>query len=418
MTVGSAGFIVLALVLSALFPFVPGLRARQVLLASCNFAFLWNFIPNVASWAVLAAFLASGYAAGRLLTVKPRGTLLAIYLAGLVLAFILIKKYVFLAYVVPPSLMAHGIVLVGISYMLFRQIHFVVDSMQQQIDRATAWDYLNYQTNLFALLAGPIQRYQDFRESWNRLEPLPKTGTELLKAWFRVFLGVVKMAGFGAALFFVYDKCHTRLLGMADAPVAIGPAAALLLFAAIFITYPLYMYANFSGYCDIAIATSGLFGLALPENFDRPYLSRNMIDFWTRWHRTLGLWIRDYLFIPLYRMVAEWQPQSAARLAFMCYFVAFVFAGVWHGTTSNFLVFGILHGLGASAAKLWEARLVNRRGRAFLKPYLASPGIRVAAIAGTMAYFSLTMFFFADPLDRCGQILRVVAAALSGRGDA
>src|SRR6185369_5069735 len=65
--------------------------------------------------------------------------------------------------------------------------------------------------------------------------------------------------------------------------------------------YPLYIYFNFSGYCDIVIAGASLFGITMPENFDSPFLARNLIDYWTRFHKTLGFWIRDYVFTPLFR---------------------------------------------------------------------------------------------------------------------
>ena len=100
--------------------------------------------------------------------------------------------------------------------------------------------------------------------------------------------------------------------------------------------------------------------MKLPENFNQPYLARNVLDFWTRFHRTLGFWIRDYLFLPLYKSVAERWPKRADSLAFLCYFVAFFVAGVWHGPTANFAVFGLLQAVGASAAKLMGAALAKK----------------------------------------------------------
>ena len=105
----------------------------------------------------------------------------------------------------------------------------------------------------------------------------------------------------------------------------------------VFYFYPIYLYFNFAGYCDIVIAASRFFGMKLPENFNRPYLARNVIEFWTRWHITLGTWIRDYLFMPMYKPVVERWPKRAPSLAWIFYFLAFVVAGAWHGGTANFL---------------------------------------------------------------------------------
>jgi D-alanyl-lipoteichoic acid acyltransferase DltB (MBOAT superfamily) len=160
-----------------------------------------------------------------------------------------------------------------------------------------------------------------------------------------------------------------------------------------FYFFPAFVYFNFTGYCDIVIGGAALFGIRVPENFDRPYLARNMIDYWTRWHRTLSFWIRDYIFTPLYVSIARRRASLASNLAFACYFVALFLAGVWHGATWNFVVFGLLNGAGVSAAKLWENIIVARVGRAGLRRYLASSPILYAARFSTFHFVCLTMFF-------------------------
>ena len=108
--------------------------------------------------------------------------------------------------------------------------------------------------------------------------------------------------------------------------------------------YLFYLYMNFSGYCDIVIAGASLVGLRLPENFNQPFLARNILDYWSRWHITLGHWIRDYLFTPFYKAGAERFPAILSAVAVIGYFVAFTLAGIWHGSTWNFLIYGLLHG--------------------------------------------------------------------------
>jgi D-alanyl-lipoteichoic acid acyltransferase DltB (MBOAT superfamily) len=135
-------------------------------------------------------------------------------------------------------------------------------------------------------------------------------------------------------------------------------------------------------------------------------MARNLLEYWTRWHITLGAWIRDYLFSPLYKSGVERWPGRAQSLAVACYFVAFLAAGIWHGSSWNFFIFGLLHGAGASTVKLWENAIVRYGGRAGLKRYLASPIIRRVAIAATFHYTCFALFFFAFDLDRCLKILR------------
>jgi D-alanyl-lipoteichoic acid acyltransferase DltB (MBOAT superfamily) len=131
----------------------------------------------------------------------------------------------------------------------------------------------------------------------------------------------------------------------------------------------------------------------VPENFNRPYLARNMIDFWTRWHMSLTFWIRDYIFTPTYMGIARRWPARAAGLAFLCYFLALFLAGVWHGATWNFVVFGVLNGIGVSAAKLWENVLIARYGRPGLRRYLSSPPVRRLAQVANFHFVCLTIVF-------------------------
>src|SRR6185436_16828493 len=107
------------------------------------------------------------------------------YLVGLVAAFLVIKQYAFLKAVAPPALFHDEIRIIGFSYMLFRQIHLAVDAFQGQVGHISLWSYLNYQLNPFGLLAGPIQRYQEFEPCWTALEPVAVDRHEVLTTWLR-----------------------------------------------------------------------------------------------------------------------------------------------------------------------------------------------------------------------------------------
>ena len=148
------------------------------------------------------------------------------------------------------------------------------------------------------------------------------------------------MAIFGTLFLSLYQRSAAALTPAAGDGAGLGRVDAIGHFFGILYFFPIYLYLNFSGYCDIVIAGASLVGVKLPENFEQPYLARNVIDFWTRFHRTLGILIRDYLFLPLYKGVAERWPKRAEQLAFACYFVAFFAAGIWHGPTANFVAYG------------------------------------------------------------------------------
>ncbi len=389
---------------------------RQILLAAGNAAFVYLLIPNLPSGVFLAGFLLSGYAVAMFLRSRPGRIVFAAYLVALLTTFMVLQKYAFLDALLPAHVLEHPFNIVGLSYMLFRHIHFLVDSMQGQIKSPSLLAYLNYQLNLLTLLAGPIQRYQAFQEYWRHPEPILDDRYALLKTHLRILTGVIKIAAIAAVFLFVRDKLWSQLLDAHRAPQLWTRLGFVVKFALVFYVYPAYVYFNFAGYCDIVIGAGALLGQKLPENFVRPYLSRNVLDFWTRWHRTLGFWIRDYLFMPMYKFIAERKPRMAPSLAFVCYFVAFFFVGVWHGTTANFAVFGLLHGLGASGVKLWEMLLMRRFGRPGLLLYLESRLVRWLAIFATLHYVCFSMLFFSAQLTECMSVLRLLGTVLSPSG--
>jgi D-alanyl-lipoteichoic acid acyltransferase DltB (MBOAT superfamily) len=392
MSVFSFQFVLAVILLSAGFFYLPGVWWRRLAFTACNVVFIRLCFPDAVSLIPLAVFVVSGYGVAVTLRKRPSSALLGAYLTALVAAFMVLKKYVFLQPLLPAQLWLWPVSTIGLSYLLFRQIHFLVDMMQQQIEDVSLPSYVNYQLNFLGFLSGPIQRYQDFEPTWRQWKPVLNNRHDIMVTFLRLYAGLVKIA-ISTWIFGIFAEQRDWFLNPAKG-MGVGRVHVLLKFALMFYAYPVYLYFNFSGYCDVVIAGAALLGVQLPENFDRPYLSRNMLDYWTRFHRSLGFWIRDYLFMPLYKAVAERWNSQAAPLVFPCYFVAFVLAGVWHGSTLNFLVFGILHGCGVSVVKLWEFYIVKRRGRKGLKEYLASQPIRFAAIALTLNFVSFTMLFF------------------------
>ena len=412
MSLGSLQFLLPLLLVAAVFFYLPGRRWRQGVLAGFNVAFLYLLVPNDTSWAALAVFLMSGYGVARLLSKWPSRVLLWTYLVVLIGAFAIIRKYDLVMALLPASMLTYAVSIIGISYMLFRQIQFLVDTMQGQVEHLSLWTYANYQLNLFTLLSGPIQRYQEFRQQWHELAPALEDGHAARTAYLRLLIGVLKMTVLATAFLSLYQHSAGVLMAAAGSGSRLQRSVAIEHFLGILYFYPLYLYLNFSGYCDIVIAGARFVGLRLPENFDRPYLSRNLIDYWTRWHRTLGFWIRDYLFVPLYKAIAVRRLKRAESLAFLCYFVAFFVAGVWHGSTANFVVYGLFQGVGVSAAKLWERHLLKRRGRGGLREYLESPRVRAAAIAGTLHFACFSLLFFPVDINTTLQIFRTVWSAV------
>ena len=282
MSVSSIEFLALVLLLCGVFFLLPVRSARRGVLAIVNLGvLLWASLiggapPSPWSFMTLVMFLFSGYGVARLLAKRPSGVVLTAYLALLALIFVYIKKYVVLGALLPPVLFEHPVSIVGLSYMLFRQIHFVVDSAQGQIAAPQLWTYLNYQINFTTLLAGPIQRYQDFARDWDRAEPLGLTAPDRVGLFQRIFWGVIKIVVLATLCTSIYDSAYVALKWALSGSADVSKIYVLRQFLAMLYAYPAFVYFNFSGYCDVVIGTAALLGMRLPENFDRPYMSRNM----------------------------------------------------------------------------------------------------------------------------------------------
>jgi D-alanyl-lipoteichoic acid acyltransferase DltB (MBOAT superfamily) len=390
MEICSISFLFPILLLSTVFPFLPSLFWRRLVLGATNLVCIAILLPGWTAAGIFFLIVLSGYGMGLLLRRHPRRWILAAYCLGFVVVFLFLKHYSFLELIFPANLVHLGITIVGLSYTLFRQIHFLIDQYQGSDDPLDLWAYLNFQLNIFSLVSGPITRYPDFREDWDSLLPRWECRHDLLMTYGRIWLGVVKVLVLGVLFYHYYLFSRPLWTPGAEDAGRFHMIRTLYLFY----FYPIYIYFNFSGYCDIVIGCGRLFGLRVPENFNNPFLSRNMIEFWSRWHISLGAWIKDYLYTPMLKGVLTRFPKRGGDLAFACYFVAFFLAGVWHGSTWNFVAYGLLQGLGVSVAKLWEMFLLRRLGRDGHTSYLASRPIRWAAVGVNFHYFCFTCLVF------------------------
>ena len=123
------------------------------------------------------------------------------------------------------------------------------------------------------------------------------------------------------------------------------------------LSYSFQIYFDFSGYCDMAIGLALLFGIRLPINFNAPYKSQNISDFWRRWHITLGRFMRDYLYIPL------GGNQRGMRITLRNHFIVLFLSGVWHGAGFGFIVWGILHGIAMCLHYIYSSSIESKNLR-------------------------------------------------------
>jgi D-alanyl-lipoteichoic acid acyltransferase DltB (MBOAT superfamily) len=158
----------------------------------------------------------------------------------------------------------------------------------------------------------------------------------------------------------------------------------------------LWLYLDFSSYSDIAVGVGRLIGAETPENFNAPYLARNLVDFWDRWHISLSLWIRRNLFTPVQLgLVRRFGPEHGILAASVAFSVSFLLCGLWHNISWRYLAWGGLHACGLIVTNLYREALKRRLGSKGVKAYLQNRAVRVLAVFVTYQYLAASLVLIA-----------------------
>ena len=326
------------------------------------------------SFGFLVAYVIVGYL-GSLLLSKKNNLTVAV-LTTFVLIYMAYKKYFFLEFIPGgEGLLAHSLNSLGVSFIIFRQISWALHQPSGHL-----MHYLAYMFNFTTFVAGPVQEPHDFMEQIDK--PVAKqSNNELLRHLSRITTGLVKK-------FILCDLLFLHSLPVTFDLSALSGFEWLVACNVWFV----YLYLDFSGYCDIVLGIAGLMGLPLPENFNHPFKARNLIDFWSRWHITLSEWIKNYIHIPLTRLLTD--KFGVERLRFnsiVAVFVAFFLIGLWHGNTLSFVVFGLTQGFGVAVCNFLEVGIKNKWGKKSFKAYKANPVVKYLAIFITLEYMALCL---------------------------
>ena len=215
---------------------------------------------------------------------------------------------------------------IGVSFFTFQATSYVVDVYRRDVEPETnVLNFGMYKALFPQLIAGPIVRYRDVHDRIrNRVVKL-----EGFAYGIRRFV-----LGLGKKVLVANTVARSAQAIFAIPSAELTPPVAWLGI----VCYSLQIYFDFSGYSDMAIGLGHLFGFRFLENFEHPYVSRSVTEFWRRWHISLSSWFRDYLYIPL-----GGNRVSPAR-TYLNLLVVFFLCGLWHGASANFVVWGMLHG--------------------------------------------------------------------------
>jgi alginate O-acetyltransferase complex protein AlgI len=361
---------------------------RQGVLFAASIGFLATFFQGFLWYVPFVVFVLGGYAGLSLIRIAPRFSFLPVLLSTLA-GFVWLKQYAF----VPPRLfLPFAYFTVGLSYILFRILHLLVDQRGAAAgEKVGFFPYLNYILNFTTLTVGPIQLYPDYLKM-NEAAAGAQLNFERAAAGLeRITRGLFKTN----ILALLFSTLQSRYIDALTAPQP--PEPGLLSGILALVLYAFFIYCNFSGFIDIVLGVGSLLGFTLPENFNRPFATDNFLDFWTnRWHITLSAWIRTYVYNPLLIALLRRFPARALEpvWAVLAFFVTFFLVGVWHGQTKEFLVYGLLLGLGVSGNKMYQLVMTARMGRKQFSRLAANPLYSSIARGLTFTYFTLSLVFF------------------------
>ena len=256
---------------------------------------------------------------------------------------------------------------VGISFYTFQSVSYVVDVYKRRIEPTDSWlEYAFYLSFFPQLVAGPIVRADNFLPQMR--DNRPATRDMVYSGLWLVVVGIMKKAIIADYIAQYNDLIFSNPGGYGGLETAMAIAG-----------YTMQIYCDFSGYSDMAIGIALILGFRLPDNFRLPYQSKNITEFWRRWHISLSSWLRDYIYIPL-----GGNRRGRAR-TYINNLATMLIGGLWHGAAWKFVFWGGMHGVGLMVHKA-------------CKPWLdRSPDawyVRALSWLVTMSFVSLLWVFF------------------------
>jgi alginate O-acetyltransferase complex protein AlgI len=242
----------------------------------------------------------------------------------------------------------------GLSYISFQAISYLVDVRRKRVDAEYNFVSLSLYIMLFPkILVGPISRYKTVAKTFPNPDPSPD---DIANGIRRFIQGLAKKI-------LIADT----LALFVDAAFRIGPRSLTIELAWLTVlAYALQIYFDFSGYTDMALGLGRMMGFSLEENFNFPYISQSVGEFWRRWHISLSNWFRDYIFFPLERKRRRYKYYGQ----FINVVIVFLLTGLWHGITKTFVAWGLLHGLFIVLENAFLNRLLKKAVRPLRHTYL------------------------------------------------
>lgn len=285
----------------------------------------------------------------------------------------------------------HFVLPLGISFFSFTQIAFLVDAYRGKAHERNFAYYVLFVTYFPHLIAGPVLHHSQMMPQFRR-DRVYTVSAENLTVGLGLFaIGLGKKLLIADPISAFADPVFSSAHAGVSLSSGVAWAGAL--------AYTFQLYFDFSGYSDMAVGLSRLFGVQLPINFNSPYKAMNISEFWRRWHMTLSQFLRDYLYIPL------GGNRSGAARRYVNLSITMVLGGLWHGANWTYVIWGALHGALLCVHHLWSAlrsRIGLQRDFGVFGTLMATGLTFVSVVAGWV-------FFRADSLQAATGMLRAMA---------
>lgn len=391
MSINSLSFLVFLAVVFAAFRFLPAGWRAGILFPLSSLVFLVLVVPGYEGITAVLGFCALIWLATRLLETRPGVGIFAALVGVILLLFGWLKGYEFLSFLPFAQLVPATI---GLSYILIRGLQLLADIREDQDLRPGPLTVFSFLLAWPCLVSGPIQRFQDFELQLRGMAGFRLTRDVARSSMVRMVRGWFWVLVVGDLCEHVWLELKTTAF-LAAFPLSLGGSEFFFL---------LHLFFNFAGYTEIVIGAGQLFGIRLPENFNRPFEARSFLDFWSRWHMSMSNWFKVYVFNPLLMALTKRWPSSRASnlIGAVAFFATFFLVGLWHGTSSSFVVCGLLLGLGASVNQWYRSALRGLLGKAGYSRLSGNLVYGIACTGITFTYVCLSIAPLWLSLDEIG----------------
>ncbi|PEZ05863.1 D-alanyl-lipoteichoic acid biosynthesis protein DltB [Bacillus sp. AFS018417] len=237
------------------------------------------------------------------------------------------------------------VVFLGISYVTFRAVQMIFeirDGLIKEISLFKFWEFLLF---FPAISTGPIDRYRRFQKDVENPPSADEYKVMLYTGINRIFQG------------FLYKFIIAYLIKNHFWDAAISKQATFISFMTDMYSYSLYLFFDFAGYSAFVIGVSYMMGIKTPENFNKPFLSRNIKDFWNRWHMSLSFWFRDFIYMRFVFFATKKKLiKNRYTISYIGAFLNFGIMGIWHGLTWYYITYGLYHAILFIAFDIFERK--------------------------------------------------------------